>query len=391
MFVDFYLKLRQAKLPVSLREYLTMLDGLAAGLADYRIEDFYFLARTTLVKDERLYDRFDRVFGAYFQGIDSVGLAMLAEIPEDWLRREIERALSAEDRAMLERLGWDTLLATLRQRLREQDKRHQGGNQWIGTAGRSPFGAYGDHTEAVRVGQDRERRGGAVKVWDRREYRNLDDSVIIGTRNIQMALRRLRRFVREGAATELDLGGTIRATADNAGYLDLKLRPERHNHVKLLLFFDVGGSMNSHARTCEELFSAARGEFKHLEYFYFHNCVYDSVWRDNRRRHGERVPTWQVIHGHARDWRLLLVGDASMSPYEITHAGGSIEHWNDEAGAVWLERLLAFYPRAAWLNPEPTAHWPYGQSIKLIRQIMAERMFALSLGGLDEAMKCLVR
>jgi len=391
MFVDFFLKLRQARLPVTLREYLSMLEGLAAGLAECRIDDFYFLARTTLVKDERLYDRFDRVFGAYFQGVESLSLALLADIPEAWLRREIERALSAEERATLERLGWDKLIETLRRRLREQEQRHQGGNKWIGTAGRSPFGAYGDHTEAVRVGQDRERQGGAVKIWDRREFRNLDDSVVIGTRNIQLALRRLRRFVREGAANELDLDGTIRATADNAGYLDLKLRPERQNRVKLLLFLDIGGSMNSHARTCEELFSAARSEFKHLEYYYFHNCVYDSVWRDNRRRHGERLGTWQVIHTYPRDWRLLFVGDATMSPYEITHAGGSIEHWNDEAGAAWLERLLAHFPRAAWLNPEPPAHWPYGQSIKLIRQLMAGRMFPLSLSGLDQAMKCLVR
>jgi uncharacterized protein with von Willebrand factor type A (vWA) domain len=391
MFVGFFLKLREAKVPVTLREYLTLLEGLEAGVAGTSVEDFYYLARATLVKDERNFDRFDRVFGVFFKGIENLAEALLAEIPEAWLRREIEKILSPEERAELAKLGWEKLMETLRERLREQQGRHQGGDKWIGTGGTSPFGAYGDHTEGIRIGQDEGRRRGAVKVWDRREYANLDDSVVIGTRNIKVALRRLRQFVREGADCELDLDGTIKATADNGGWLDLRMRPERHNKVKVLLFLDVGGSMNVHARTCEELFSAARSEFKHLEYFYFHNCVYESVWRDNRRRHTERMPTWEVLHTYPADYRLILVGDASMSPYEVAYPGGSVEHWNEEPGQVWLARLLSVYGSAIWLNPEPREQWDYTHSIGMIRELTGERMFPLTIKGLEEAMKLLAR
>ena len=391
MFVGFFLELRKAEVPVTLREYLTLLEAVDAGLAEYRVEDFYYLARAALVKDERNYDKFDRVFAKLFKGIESLGEALLTDIPEDWLRREIERLLSPEERAELEKLGWDKLMETLRQRLEEQKKRHQGGSKWIGTGGTSPFGAYGDHPEGVRIGQDEGRRRSAVKVWDKREYRNLDDSVVIGTRNIAMALRRLRQLVRDGVHTELDLGGTIKATADNGGWLDIKMRPERHNKVKVLLFLDVGGSMTVHARTCEELFSAARSELKQLEYFYFHNCPYESLWRDNRRRHDQQTPTWEVLHTYPADYKLILVGDASMSPYELTYPGGSVEHWNEEAGQVWLTRLLEVYGSAIWLNPEPREHWQYTQSIEMVRELMGGRMFPLTLKGLEEGMRLLAR
>jgi uncharacterized protein with von Willebrand factor type A (vWA) domain len=391
MFVGFFLKLREAKVPVTLREYLTLLEGLEAGVAGTSVEDFYYLARATLVKDERNFDRFDRVFGAFFKGIESLAETLLAEIPETWLRREIEKILSPEERAQLDKLGWEKLMETLSERLREQKARHQGGDKWIGTGGTSPFGAYGDHPEGIRIGQDEGRRRSAVKVWDRREYRNLDDSVVIGTRNIKVALRRLRQFVRQGADCELDLDGTIKATADNGGWLEVRMRPERRNKVKVLLFLDVGGSMNVHTRTCEELFSAARSEFKHLEYFYFHNCVYESVWRDNRRRHSERMPTWEVLHTYPADYKLIVVGDASMSPYEVAYPGGSVEHWNEEPGQVWLARLLDVYGSAIWLNPEPREHWDTTHSIGMIRELMGERMFPLTIKGLEEGMKLLAR
>ena len=391
MFVEFFLKLREAKVPVTLREYLTLLEGVQAGLAQYRVEDFYYLSRAALVKDERNYDKFDQAFGEFFEGVEALTDGMLADIPEEWLRREIEKLLSPEERAEMEKLGWDKLMETLKQRLEEQQGRHQGGSKWIGTGGTSPFGAYGDHPEGIRIGQDEGRRRSAVKVWDKREYKNLDDSVVIGTRNIKVALRRLRQFVRDGADTQLDLDRTIKATADNGGWLDLKMRPERHNKVKVLLFLDVGGSMNVHARTCEELFSAASSEFKHLEYFYFHNCPYESVWRDNARRHAQRTPTWEVLHTYPADYKLIFVGDASMSPYEITYPGGSVEHWNEEAGGIWLQRMLDVYSSAIWLNPEPREHWEYTHSIQMMRELMAERMFPLTIKGLEEGMRLLAR
>ncbi|MDP6952290.1 MAG: VWA domain-containing protein [Alphaproteobacteria bacterium] len=391
MFVDFFMKLREAKVPVTLREYLTLLEGVEAGLANYSVEDFYYLSRAALVKDERNYDKFDQAFGEFFEGVEALTDGMLADIPEEWLRREIEKLLSPEERAELEKLGWDKLMETLKERLAEQQGRHQGGSKWIGTGGTSPFGAYGDHPEGIRIGQDEGRRRSAVKVWDKREYKNLDDSVVIGTRNIKVALRRLRQFVRDGADTELDLNRTIKATADNGGWLDLKMRPERHNKVKVLLFLDVGGSMNVHACTCEELFSAASSEFKHLEYFYFHNCPYESVWRDNMRRHAQRTPTWEVLHTYPADYKLIFVGDASMSPYEITYPGGSVEHWNEEAGGVWLQRMLEVYSSAIWLNPEPREHWEYTHSIQMIRELMGERMFPLTIKGLEEGMRLLAR
>jgi len=391
MFVEFFLKLREARVPVSLREYLTLLEALDAGVVDMNVDDFYFLSRAALVKDERNFDKFDRVFGAYFKGIEFLADALFSEIPDEWLRREIEKTLSAEERALLDKLGWDKLMETLKERLAEQKGRHQGGSKWIGTGGTSPFGAYGDHPEGIRIGQDEGRQGSAVKVWDRREFKNLDDSVVIGTRNIKVALRRLRQFVREGATTELDLDRTIKATADNGGWLDIHMRPERHNKVKVLLFIDVGGSMNVHARTSEELFSAARGEFKHLEYFYFHNCVYESVWKDNRRRHMERIATWDVMHTYPGDYKLIFVGDAAMSPYELVYPGGSVEHWNEEAGQAWLRRLLDVYDSAIWLNPEPENRWGYTESIDMVRQLTGDRMYPLTIKGLEQGMKYLAR
>ena len=391
MFVEFFLKLREARVPVSLREYLTLLEAVDAGVADMNVDHFYFLSRAALVKDERNFDKFDRVFGAYFKGIEFLADALFSEIPDEWLRREIEKTLTPEERALLDKLGWDKLMETLKERLAEQKGRHQGGSKWIGTGGTSPFGAYGDHPEGIRIGQDEGRQGSAVKVWDRREFKNLDDSVVIGTRNIKVALRRLRQFVREGANTELDLDRTIKATADNGGWLDIHMRPERHNKVKVLLFIDVGGSMNVHARTSEELFSAARGEFKHLEYFYFHNCVYESVWKDNRRRHMERIATWEVMHTYPGDYKLIFVGDASMSPYELVYPGGSVEHWNEEAGQAWLRRLLDVYDSAIWLNPEPENRWGYTESIEMVRQLTEDRMYPLTIKGLEQGMKYLAR
>ena len=392
MFVRFFLELRAAGVPASLREYLTFLGAMREGVADFEVEDFYFLARASLVKDERNLDKFDRVFAHCFKGLELSIEQLFGEIPAEWLKKLAEKSLSEEEKRLVESLGgWEKLMETLRKRLAEQKGRHQGGSKWIGTAGTSPFGAYGYNPEGVRIGQDENRNFRAVKVWDKREFRNLDDDVEIGTRNIKVALRRLRRFAREGAADELDLPGTIRATADNAGWLDVRLVAERRNTVKVLLFLDVGGSMYQHVRVSEELFSAARSEFKHLEYFYFHNCLYESVWRDNRRRHAERIPTWDVLHTYGADYKVVIVGDAAMSPYEIVQPGGSVEHWNEEAGAAWLDRLLATYAKAVWLNPVPEAHWDYTASIGMIREIMEERMFPLTLAGLDAAMRALGR
>ncbi|MBM4197086.1 MAG: VWA domain-containing protein [Gammaproteobacteria bacterium] len=384
MLNDFFLRLREGGVPVSVREYLMLLEALGKGVADYRVEGFYHLARAALVKDESHYDRYDRVFAAYFKGVAELPDGILAAIPEEWLRRMSELNLSDEDKAAIQALGgWEKLMETLRQRLAEQKDRHQGGSKWIGTAGTSPFGAHGYNPEGVRIGQGASRNRRAVKVWDQREFRNLDSSEELGPRNIKLALRRLRRFAREGAPEELDLDGTISATARNAGWLDLRMVPERHNAVKVLLFLDVGGSMDDHVKICEELFSAARTEFKHLEYYYFHNFVYESVWRDNRRRRSERFPLASVMHRYAHDYRLILVGDATMSPYEIIYPGGAIEHHNEEAGAVWLSRLLATYPRAIWLNPQPEQRWDYHDSIRITRELMTERMFPLTLDGLD--------
>ena len=393
MLVRFFLMLRDAGLPVSLTEFLVLLEALKARVAARAVDEFYYLARTVLIKDERHYDRYDRVFGAHFRGLEQAFAALAtAPLPADWLRREAELALTEEERARVAALGgFEQLLETLRQRLREQQGRHSGGSQWIGTAGRSPFGAYGYNPEGVRIGQPESRARRAVKVWDRREFANLDDSLELGTRNLKLALRRLRRFAREGAAEELDLSSTIDATARNAGWLDLKLVPERHNAVKVLLFLDVGGSMDGHVRICEELFTAARSEFKHLEYYYFHNCVYESVWRDNRRRHVARIPTFEVLRTYGHDYRLVFVGDATMGPYEIVQPGGSIEHWNEEAGAVWLQRLRQAYPRHAWLNPEPEERWDYVPSIGVARGLLEGRMYPLTPAGIDRAMRALNR
>lgn len=394
MFIPFFLELKANRVPVTLREYLDLLSGLEAGLVDYDIEAFYYLARTAMVKDESHIDRFDRVFAHYFRGVQAVSGESGTEereLPADWLRKLAEKHLSEEDKKLVEALGgFERLMETLRQRLEEQKGRHQGGSKWIGTAGTSPFGAYGYNPEGVRIGQDKSRHRRAVKVWDRREFRNLDDSVELGTRNIKVALKRLRRWVREGADEELDLGGTIKATAEQ-GYLDVKTRPERRNAVKLLMFFDVGGSMDDHIRTVEELFSAARSEFKRMDYYYFHNCPYEGVWKDNRRRQSEMMPTLDLIRTYGPDYRVLFVGDASMSPYEITHPGGSVEHWNREPGALWLDRITGHFRKAAWLNPVPEAHWGTTHSIGLIHRLMGGRMFPLTLGGLDRAARELSR
>ena len=390
MLIRFFLMLRAAGVPVSLTEFLALLDALEARLVGTSAEDFYWVARSVLVKDERHYDRFDRVFAAHFKGAELALEALLAtEIPADWMKPEFMLRLSEEEKARIQSLGgWDTLMKTLRERLAEQKARHQGGNKWIGTGGTSPFGHGGYNPEGIRIGGAGGNRS-AVKIWDRREFANLDDSVELGTRNVKLALRRLRRFARQGAAETLDLDGTIDSTARRAGLLDIRMVPERHNAVKVLLFLDIGGSMDEHVRICEELFSAARGEFKHLEHYYFHNFVYESVWKDNRRRHGERTPLPQLMRTYGHDYRLVIVGDATMSPYEILQPGGSIEHWNEEPGAAWMKRLLASYPRHVWLNPEPRDRWDYTPSVRITRELFEDRMFPLSLAGLDLAMRSL--
>jgi uncharacterized protein with von Willebrand factor type A (vWA) domain len=390
MFIPFFLQLKAAKIPVSLREYLTLLEAMDNGLVTYDIEGFYFLARSALVKDERNLDRFDQVFSQVFKGLEAVSgsdAINQVELPEEWLKKLAEKNLSEEDKKLVEAMGgFEKLMETLRERLKEQHKRHQGGSKMIGTAGTSPFGAYGYNPEGVRIGQQDSRHRRAVKVWDQRHFKNLDDSVELGTRNIKVALRRLRRWVREGAAEELDLTGTIRATAEH-GYLDVITRPERHNAVKVLLFLDVGGSMDDHVKILEELFSAARGELKHLEYFYFHNCLYEGVWKDNRRRHGEVIPTFDLLHKYGTDYKVIFVGDAAMSPYEIAYRGGSVEHWNEEPGEVWLHRVLEQWKHTIWLNPVAERAWNYTQSTQMIRQLFGGRMFPLTLAGLDGAMK----
>ena len=391
MFFSFVDELRAAGIPASLKEHLTLLEALDADVIAASPEEFYFLARATFVKDEGLLDRFDRVFGKVFKGLEADYGTEAAPVPEEWLRKVAELYLTPEQMEEIRALGsWEEIMETLKKRLEEQKERHQGGSKWIGTAGTSPFGAYGYNPEGVRIGQDGGRNRSAIKVWDKREFRNLDSSVELGTPNIKVALRRLRRFAREGAAEELDLDGTIDGTA-RKGWLDIRMRPERHNAVKLLLFLDVGGSMDPHIKLTEELFSAATAEFKNLEFFYFHNCPYEAVWKDNRRRFEERTPTWDVLHKFGHDYKLVLVGDASMSPYEITHGGGSVEHFNDEAGAVWLKRMVTTYPAAVWLNPVPEQHWSYTGSIQIVRELMQDRMYPLTLAGLDDAMRTLSR
>lgn len=391
MFPTFFLELRKAKVPASLTEYLTLMEALRAGLAQYSVEDFYYLSRACLVKDERNIDKFDRVFAACFKGAQSLSEGIEAEIPEEWLRALGEKFLTEEEKAQIKSLGgWDQLMETLKKRLEEQKERHAGGNKWIGTEGTSPFGAYGYNPEGIRIGQDRSRHRRAVKVWDKREFRNFDDSVGLGTRNIQIALRRLRSWARKGAATQLDLPATIDSTARNGGALDLRLVPERHNAVKVLLFLDVGGSMDDFILTCDELFSACRSEFKHLEHFYFHNCPYEKLWRDNRRRH-DRVDTWHVLRTYPADYKAIFIGDATMGPWEVIEPGGSVEHWNEESGQVWMERLLSTFPHAVWINPTPEDRWGSTQSSRLIRQVMGGRMFPLTVDGLDAAMRELGR
>jgi hypothetical protein len=407
MLIRFFLMLRAAGVPVSITEFLTLLEALKKGTLEKGtqpfnqdgekacvpfsvVDQFYWLARAVLVKDESHYDRFDRVFAAHFHGVEQVVEALTAEIPADWLRKNIELSLTEEEKARIASMGgWEALMAALRQRLEEQQSRHQGGNRWIGTGGSSPFGADGYNPEGVRIGQQASRNRRAVKIWERREFANLDDAVELGTRNVKLALRRLRRFARQGAPEQLDLDGTIDSTARRAGLLDIRMIPERHNAVKVLLFLDIGGSMDEHVRICEELFSAARSEFKHVEYFYFHNFVYESVWKDNRRRHSERTPIPEVMRTYGHDYKLVVVGDATMSPYEIAQPGGSIEHWNEESGAVWMRRLLANYPRHAWLNPEPRERWDWTPSVKMTRELFEDRMYPLTLAGLDQAMRSL--
>jgi uncharacterized protein with von Willebrand factor type A (vWA) domain len=388
MLISFFFLLREGGLKVTITEFLTLLELLKQRVIRFDIDEFYYLSRACLVKDEALYDRFDRVFSAHFKGVQELFGPETADLPEEWLRRQIELGLSEEEKAKIEALGgWEKLMETLKKRLEEQDGRHEGGSKWIGTGGTSPFGAYGYNPEGIRIGQEGSRHRRAVKVWDKREFRNLDDSLELGTRNLKVALRRLRRFAREGAAEELDLPDTIDSTARNAGFLDIKMVPERHNATKVLLFLDIGGSMDDHVRICEELFSAASSEFKHLEYFYFHNCVYEGVWKDNKRRHTDRTPTMDVLHKYSADYKLIFVGDATMSPYEVHYPGGSVEHWNEEAGSTWMKRLLDTYPKAIWLNPEPVQRWDHTPSIRMLSELMAERMYPLTVTGLEQGMR----
>lgn len=393
MFLNFFNELRAAKIPVTLKEYLILMEAMDKQVINMDVEDFYYLSRAALVKDERNLDRFDKIFGRTFKGLEGMAEALEArEIPEEWLQKMTEKFLSPEEMAEIEALGgFDKLMETLRQRMEEQKKRHEGGNKWIGTGGTSPFGANGYNPEGVRIGQDKSRHRRATKIWDKREFKNLDDSVEIGTRNIKVALRRLRKWARDGAPDELDLDATIRNTA-RQGYLDLSMRAQRRNSVNVLLLLDVGGSMDPYVRICEELFSAARSEIKNMEYYYFHNCPYEGLWKDNRRRYNERIPTWDVLNKYGSDYKVIIVGDATMSPYEITYAGGSVEHWNEEAGGLWLQRFVQIYPNLVWLNPVKAHAWNHTGSIQLIREIVGpDRMYELTLGGLDEAIKELGR
>jgi len=391
MLVNFFQGLKDGGVPVTPRELLDLLAAMNKQLVFGSIDDFYNLSRAVMVKDEKYYDRFDRAFGLHFRDLEGVDDVIEALIPDDWLRSEFVKQLSDEDKAKIESLGGlEKLIDEFKKRLEEQEKRHEGGNKWVGTGGTSPFGNDGFHPEGIRVGGQGKNKK-AVKVWDRRDFKNLDDSVEIGTRNIKVALRRLRKFARTGSADELDLDDTISSTAKNAGLLDIKMVPERHNAVKVLLFLDVGGSMDPHVKVCEELFSAARSEFKHLKHFYFHNFLYDNVWENNIRRHNQRTPLHDVMHKFGHDYKVVIVGDASMSPYEIVQPGGSVEHWNEEPGAVWLERLRSTYEKCVWLNPVPEDEWQYTQSISITNQLMEEKMYPLTLGGLEDAMGFLAK
>lgn len=388
MLIDFFLEVRRVGVPASLREFLDLLEALEKHLAFADTQEFYYLARLCLVKDERHFDKFDRAFQVYFQGIEDLDELLETLIPDEWLRKEFEKHLSADEKAKIDSLGGlEALIKTFQERLKEQKERHAGGNKWIGTGGTSPFGAYGYNPEGYRIGQDGGRQGRAVKVWEKREFRDLDDSVTLGVRNIKLALRRLRQFAREGAADQLDLDDTIRSTARNAGYLDLKMVPERHNAAKVLIFFDVGGSMDPHVQVCEELFSAARLEFKHMEYFYFHNFIYESVWQHNLRRMNETIDTRDILHTYGPDYKVIFVGDATMAPYEITHPGGSIEHWNEEAGATWFQRITEHFDKVVWLNPLPEAFWNPGGSLAITRQLVGDHMYPLTNEGLEAAMR----
>jgi uncharacterized protein with von Willebrand factor type A (vWA) domain len=390
MLIDFFLKLKAHKLPVSIKEYLTLLEAMGKDVIGPSIDEFYYLSRTALVKDEANFDKFDRAFGEFWQGVETIP-GIETEIPLEWLLKQVELHLTEEQKKEIEALGgWEKLMETLRQRLEEQKGRHQGGNKWIGTGGTSPFGAYGYNPEGVRIGQEKSRNRSAVKVWDQREYRNLDDSVELGTRNIKVALRRLRKFARQGAPDEFDLENTITSTARKA-YLDIHMRPERRNAIKVLMLMDIGGTMDDHIKLAEELFSAAKTEFKHLEFFYFHNCLYDFVWKDNRRRHSERTRTWDLLHKYGHDYKVIFVGDATMSPYEILQPSGSIEYFNEEPGAVWIKRFIEIYPKCVWLNPEPEEIWSYRQSIGVIKELMNGRMYPTTLNGLERAMKLLAK
>ncbi|MBL4621712.1 MAG: VWA domain-containing protein [Immundisolibacteraceae bacterium] len=392
MFIPFFFQLRDAGIPVTLREFLLLLEAMKAGVPDNNVDSFYHLARTVLVKNEKYFDRFDQVFGHFFAGIEKVWDSVQKQIPESWLQSEIERLFTDEEREMIEALGgFEKLMEELQKRLEEQDGEHHGGNKWIGTGGTSPFGSGGYNPEGVRIGDKGKRQGRATKVWDKREYRNLDDTLQLGNRNMKVALRQLRRLVREGIEDELDLDDTIRSTAKNAGFLDVKMRPERHNRVKVLILFDIGGSMDYHIRHCEELFSAARSEFKNLEFFYFHNFIYERLWKDNRRRHEVRMTTPELMRHYSADYRVIIVGDATMSPYEITHAGGSVEHMNEEPGAVWLQRLRHLYSHLVWLNPEPKEFWERTPSIQITRQLMDDKMYPMTVNGLEQAVKALRR
>ena len=388
MFINFFFDLKQANLPVSLKEYLMLMEAMDKRvIKSFNVNDFYYLSRSALVKDERHLDKFDRVFGHSFKGLESNHDESVTEIPEEWLKLMGQKYLTDEEKKLIESLGgWDKLMETLKQRLEEQKKRHQGGNKWIGTGGTSPFGAYGYNPEGIRIGQKESRNKKAVKVWDKREFSNLDGDIELGTRNIKVALRRLRRFAREGAETELDLDNTIKSTA-HKGYIDVKMMPERRNKIKVLLFFDVGGSMDAHVKICEELFSAARTEFKHMEYFYFHNCLYDTVWKDNARRYNEHIQTWDLLHTYPSDYKVIFVGDAEMSPYEITYPGGSVEYWNEESGETWINRMLNIYENAIWLNPIPERYWDRITSASIMKQLFSDRMFPLTIEGIDQAMR----
>ena len=393
MFLNFFNELRAAKVPVTLKEYLALMEAMDKGVIDRDVEDFYYLARAALVKDERNIDKFDKVFGHVFKGLDSLGDAVEAQdLPEEWLRKMTEKFLSPEEMAEIESMGgFEKLMETLKKRLEEQKKRHEGGNKWIGTGGTSPFGANGYNPEGIRIGQDKSRHRRATKVWDKREFKNYDDSVELGTRNIKVALKRLRKWARNGAPDELDLDATIKNTA-RQGYLDIEMRPERRNTVSVLLLMDVGGAMDPHVKVMEELFSAARAEIKNLEYYYFHNCPYEGLWKDNRRRRNDVIPTWDVLHKYPSEYKVIVVGDATMSPYEITYAGGSVEHWNEEPGGLWIQRFVEQFPNFAWLNPVKSGAWEYTGSIQLIRELIGpDRMFEMTLEGLDGAMKELGR